>query len=243
MKINWGLIKFVLITSLVVFVFNFSQQRNKARDISGIAIEFEDETRLFITKKTVNKLLIQNIDSVTSIDKDTLVLNKMESILLENPMIKNAEVYVTIDGILSVNITQRKPVARVKNEPDFYLDEDGKTMPLSTEYSARVPIVSGILKNQYTEISELIKKITKDDFLKELVIGLDIVNEDEVVFRVRKNQFKVLIGPPVEIDHKFQKFKAFYKILKRDSLLENYSLINLKYNNQVVATKRETNGA
>ena len=99
------------------------------------------------------------------------------------------------------------------------------------------------VKNQYTEISELIKKITKDDFLKELVIGLDIVNEDEVVFRVRKNQFKVLIGPPVEIDHKFQKFKAFYKIIKRDSLLENYSLINLKYNNQVVATKRETNGA
>ena len=125
MKINWGLIKFVLITSLFIFVFNFSQQRNKARDISGIAIEFEDETRLFITKKTVNKLLIQNIDSVTSIDKDTLVLNKMESILLENPMIKNAEVYITIDGILGVNVTQRKPVARVKNEPDFYLDEDG----------------------------------------------------------------------------------------------------------------------
>jgi cell division protein FtsQ len=106
-----------------------------------------------------------------------------------------------------------------------------------------VPIVSGILKNQYTEISELIKKITKDDFLKELVIGLDIVNENEVVFRVRKNHFKVLFGTPVEIDNKFQKFKAFYKIIKRDSLLENYSLINLKYNNQVVATKRETNGA
>ena len=79
--------------------------------------------------------------------------------------------------------------------------------------------------------------------MKELVIGLDIVNENEVVFRVRKNHFKVLFGTPVEIDNKFQKFKAFYKIIKRDSLLENYSLINLKYNNQVVATKRETNGA
>jgi len=53
----------------------------------------------------------------------------------------------------------------------------------------------------------------------------------------------VLFGPPVEIENKFQKFKAFYKILKRDSLLENYSLINLKFKNQVVATKRETNGA
>ena len=243
MKINWGLIKFVLITSLVVFVFNFSQQRNKARDISGIAIEFEDETRLFITKKIVNKLLIQNIDSVTSIDKDTLVLNKMESILLENPMIKNAEVYITIDGILGVNVTQRKPVARVKNEPDFYLDEDGEKMPLSAEYSARVPIVTGISEHQYAGISVLIKEIENDDFFKELIVGMDIVNENDVVFSVRKNRFKVLFGPPVKIENKFQKFKAFYKILKRDSLLENYSLINLKYNNQVVATKRETNGA
>ncbi len=104
---------------LVVFVFSFSNQRNNARNISEMTIEFEDEDRLFISQKTVNKLLIQNIDSVTSIDKDTLVLNKMESILLENPMIKNAEVYITIDGILGVNVTQRKPVARVKNEPDF----------------------------------------------------------------------------------------------------------------------------
>ena len=243
MKINWGLIKFVLITSLFIFVFNFSQQRNKARDISGIAIEFEDETRLFITKKTVNKLLIQNIDSVTSIDKDTLVLNKMESILLENPMIKNAEVYITIDGILGVNVTQRKPVARVKNEPDFYLDEDGEKMPLSAEYSARVPIVTGISEHQYAGISVLIKEIENDDFFKELIVGMDIVNENDVVFSVRKNRFKVLFGPPVKIENKFQKFKAFYKILKRDSLLENYSLINLKFKNQVVATKRETNGA
>ena len=149
MKINWGVIKFILILGLVVFVFSFSNQRNNARNISEMTIEFEDEDRLFISQKTVNKLLIQNIDSVTSIDKDTLVLNKMESILLENPMIKNAEVYITIDGILGVNVTQRKPVARVKNEPDFYLDEDGEKMPLSAEYSARVPIVTGISEHQY----------------------------------------------------------------------------------------------
>jgi cell division protein FtsQ len=243
MKINWGVIKFILILGLVVFVFSFSNQRNNARNISEMTIEFEDEDRLFISQKTVNKLLIQNIDSVTSIDKDTLVLNKMESILLENPMIKNAEVYITIDGILGVNVTQRKPVARVKNEPDFYLDEDGKKMPLSAEYSARVPIVTGISEHQYAGISVLIKEIENDDFFKELIVGMDIVNENDIVFSVRKNRFKVLFGPPVEIENKFQKFKAFYKILKRDSLLENYSLINLKFKNQVVATKRETNGA
>ena len=158
-------------------------------------------------------------------------------------MIKNAEVYITIDGILGVNVTQRKPVARVKNEPDFYLDEDGEKMPLSAEYSARVPIVSGISEHQYAGISALIKEIENDDFFKELIVGMDIINENDVVFSVRKNRFKVLFGSPVEIENKFQKFKAFYKILKRDSLLENYILINLKFKNQVVATKRETNGA
>ena len=55
MKINWGVIKFILILGLVVIVFSFSNQRNNARSISEMTIEFEDEDRLFISQKTVNK--------------------------------------------------------------------------------------------------------------------------------------------------------------------------------------------
>ena len=243
MKINWGIIKFLVITSLIIFMFGFSKQRNEVRKIAKIDVEFKDENRLFITENTVNKLLIQNIDSVTSIGKETLDLNKMEKRLLENPMIKNADVYVTVDGVLGVNVIQRKPIARVKGNPNFYLDEDGLNMPLSTVHSARVPIITGISENQYAEVTELVKKITNDEFMKEYVVGLDVADGGDVYLRIRKNEFKVLFGKSIDIENKFQKFKAFYKLTKKDSLLDTYNLINLKFKNQVVATKREANGA
>lgn len=242
MKINWGFIKFLTVTSLIVFMFGFSKQRNEVREISKIKIDFKDENRLFITQNTVNKLLIQNKDSATSIGKETLDLNKMESRLLENPMIKGAEVYITVDGVLGAEIEQRNPVARVEGDPSFYLDEDGKEMPLSLVHSARVPIISGISENKYAEVTELVKRIRADDFMKEYVVGLDVDDAGNVILRIRKNDLKVFFGKSIDIENKFQKFKAFYKLTKQDSLLENYSLINLKFKDQVVATKRDTNG-
>jgi cell division protein FtsQ len=187
-------------------------------------------------------LLIQNKDSVTSIGKETLDLNKMEKRLSENPMIKNADIYVTVNGVLGAKVIQRRPIARVEGIPNFYLDEDGKNMPLSAVHSARVPIVTGISENQYIEVTKLVKKITNDEFMKEYVVGLDVTTEGDVFLRIRKNQFKVLFGKSKDIETKFQKFKAFYKLTKNDSLLDTYSLINLKFKNQVVATKKETNG-
>jgi len=223
-------------------MFGFSKQRNEVRKITKIDVEFKDEYRMFITENTVNKLLIQNKDSIPSLGKETLDLNKMEKRLLENPMIKNAEVYITVDGVLGANVIQRRPIARVEGIPNFYLDEDGKKMPLSTVHSARVPIVTGISGNQFAEVAELVKKITNDEFMEKYVIGLDVMPDGDLFLRIRKNEFKVLFGKSKNIETKFQKFKAFYKLTKKDSLLDTYSLINLKFKDQVVATKKETHG-
>jgi len=242
MKINWNIIKMMLVTSLIAFLFSFSIQRNEVRKLTKIEIDFKNDNTLFITQNSVNKLLIQNNDSVTSIGKETLVLNKMEESLLKNPMIKNAEVFVTIDGLLGVNIEQRKPIARILGSPDYYIDEDGTKMPLSAVYSARVPIVTGNLSDDFTGITKLLLKINADDFMKECVIGLQIQADETINLRIRKNDFKIHFGKPIAIEKKFQKFKAFYKLTKQEGLLSNYSLINLEYNNQVVATKGKTNG-
>ncbi len=242
MRINWNIIKFLIVASLIVFLYSFSKQRNELRKLTNIEIEFMDENALFITQNSVNKLLIQNNDSITSIGKEALVLNKLEGGLLKNPMIKNAEVFLTIDGSLGVKVEQRKPIARVLGSPDFYIDDEGTKMPLSIVHSARVPIVTGDLNNDFEGITKLLLKINEDDFMKDCIIGLHIESDETIKLRIRKNDFKVLFGKPVDIDKKFQKFKAFYKLTKQDSLLSNYSLVNLQFYNQVVATKRITNG-
>lgn len=242
MKINWNTIRFLLLATLVVFLFSFTKQRNQLRKLSKIEVEFLDEGSSFITLNTVNKLLIQNNDTVSSIDKETLVLDKMEGRLLDHPMIKNAEVFLTIDGVLGAKIIQRKPLVRVTGSVDYYLDEEGKTMPLSSVHSARVPLMTGTSSSDFAEVIELLKKINEDNFMKKIVVGLHLERDGTINMRLRKNNFEVTFGKPENIENKFRKLKAFYKKTKQDSTLFKYNLVNLQYKNQVVATKKINHG-
>jgi len=238
MRVNWNIIKFVIFIGVMAFLFGFGTQRNAQRNLTDLDIQFVDETPPFITVNTVNKLLIQNKDSVTSIGKDKVVLNEMEHRLLSNPMVRDAQVFVTVEGKLGVRIAQRNPIARVAGSPHYYLDEEGQKMPLSTVHTARVPLVTGTSRTQFSELTPLLLKIREDVLMNKLVIGLHKRADGDVELRLRTYDFKVLFGSTDAIEKKFQNFKAFYQKTKQDNTLEGYSEVNLKFGNQVVATKK-----
>jgi cell division protein FtsQ len=210
--------------------------------LTKIDVEFIDENSPFITLDAVNKLLIQSYDSLTSIDKETLVLNKMEARLLENPMIKNAEVYLTIDGVVGARIEQRKPIARVTGLQNFYIDDEGKKMPLSKVHSARVPLVTGQNNTDNKDFSELLLKINMDEYMRKNIIGLNVAEDGTVSMNLRRKDFLVEFGKPTRIEKKFQKLKAFNKRINQDSLQFMYSSVNLRYKDQVIATKKNNHG-
>ncbi|MCR9183243.1 MAG: cell division protein FtsQ/DivIB [Flavobacteriaceae bacterium] len=238
MKINWDYIKFGLLTLFVGFLFAFSSQRNAQRFLVSKEVIFLEDDNHFISYPTVNKLLIQNNEEVTSIAKEILDLNEMEGRLNNNPMISKAEVFVTVDGVLGAKIIQRKPIARVAASTPFYIDEDGMEMPLSDEYAARVPIITGKTITNYISLKSLLLKLKEDNFLKNHIVGIHIEQDDELIFYLRVYDFKVEFGKPVNIDKKFQNFKAFYQKTLKDSTITDYSLVNLKLDNQVVGTKK-----
>lgn len=230
--------KFLLLLGLMAFLFSFSNKRNNTRKIKDIDVEFVDENSPFITYNTVNKLLIQNYDKVANVGKETLVLKEMEQRLLENRMIRDAQVYVSVDGVLGAKIEQRKPIGRVSASPDYYLDADGLKMPLSDVYAARVPIISGTSKNNFAEVAPFLLKLNEDDFMKTIVVGIHQKTDGNLELELRKLDLKVLFGRPEHIENKFQNFKAFFKKTKQDSTLYTYNKVNLKYDNQVIATKK-----
>lgn len=238
MKRSLEIIKFIVLLGIMAFLFSFAKKRNDARKITKVDVVFVDENSPFITYNTVNKLLIQSQAKVTSIGKETLVLKKMEQRLQENPMVRDAQVYISVDGTLGAKIEQRKPIGRVSASPDYYLDADGKKMPLSDVYSARVPIITGASKNNFNEVTSLLLKIGEDDFMKRSVVGVNRKVDGDIELELRKVNFKVLFGKPEDIEKKFQNFKAFYKKTKQDSTLYGYERINLKFESQVIATKK-----
>lgn len=231
---------FVLLLGGIVFLFGFSNKRNDRRNLSKIEVKFLDANSPFITHEAVNKLLIQNVDSLTELSKEDLDLRSMEKRLEENPMIRKAEVFVTVDGALGAWIEQRDPIGRMQTSSGeaVYIDSDGMQMPLSSVYSARVPIVSGVSEEDLEIITPLLLKIREDEFMRRMVVGLSQQQNGDIQLDLRNTNLKANFGKPINIDKKFQNFRAFYNKTTQDSTIYGYSKINLKFESQVIATKK-----
>lgn len=230
---------FLVLVGCLGFLYSFTSIRNQQKKVSEIIVEFEDGDNNFLTHAMVNKLLIQNNETVQNQAKSVIDLYNLENNVSMNPYVEKAAVFLTVQGVLKSVIKQRTPVARVVNKKDsYYIDKQGIKVPLSDNYSARVLLVSGV-KNEddVSEILPLIDIILKDDFLRKEVVGIEKSDVNEYQFSVRSGNYKIDFGNLTEVDVKFKKLKAFYNKTFEDETIQIYKTINVKYHNQVVCTK------
>ena len=238
MQVNWNYIKLIALLGLVVTLFAFSSTKNARRKVSDPVIHFKGDDNLFITQETVSKLLIQNQQGVKKMPKETLDLNQLETALNSNPMIKSAQVYITVNGELKADIEQKKPIARVSTNASYYIDDQGTYMPLSSNHSARVPLVTGqVDKNDLKTVFIMANKIDHDEFLKKNVIEIHQDENKTIYLKLRQCSFMVQLGSINHLDKKINNLKAFYKKSLKENTLNNYSKVNLQFDNQVVCTK------
>ena len=238
MQINWNYIKILSLLMVISGLYGFADYRSKQRKIDGISIKFLGDNDLYMTEELVNKLLIQNYGSVKNRTKEQVVLNTIEEIIISNPMVKNAQVYLSIEGELISKIVQRKPIGRVEGVSKFYLDDTGKRMPFSKLHSARVPIITGKITGKSLEDAYVILDfLNEDDFLRKNVIAIHIKEEGEYQLKFRMENFVVNLGGVENLDEKFKNFMAFYMKATKDKTLEKYAVVSLEFENQVVCTK------
>jgi len=239
MRINWNLIKGVLLLGLVVFLYTFSSFTNNNRSVTKVAVQFTGKENVYITTEMVNKLLIQNQEQLYNLPKDNLDLKEMEFLLESDDMIKSAQVYLTVNGEVRTKIEQKQPIARVYSKTTFYIDEDGLWMPLSPQHSARVPLVTGDVEKEDLEVVyTMALKVYSDSFLKTYVTEIHQGENKEISLKMRLLDFKVLVGSLENIDEKMKNLKAFYQKAKKDKMLDIYKSVNLQFDNQVVCTKK-----
>ena len=112
-------------------------------------------------------------------------------------------------------------------------------MPLSSNYSARVLLISGdISEADNDQIHLLVSKILSDEFLKKQIIGIEKMPDNEFVLVTRIGDQKIELGKIENLESKFKNLKSFFIKTMKDRTIDNYTSINLEYNNQVVCTKK-----
>ena len=220
---------FIVFISLIFL----SKKRNTKNKNLKVKVNFRYDNGKFLDSQMVNKLLIQREDTTFFIKEDMLDLKEVEDLLKSNPMIATADIFRTPQGILSINLQERKPIVRViNNQEEFYLDNIGHRVPLSKKYSARVPIFYGKVDNNLIDLVKFIKLIKKDSFAKSEVIDLKSLNNNYVL-GLRSFPFKIIWGKNSKYKKKIKKLKYLYYYLEKKDFLK-IEKVNLSFDKQIV---------
>jgi cell division protein FtsQ len=198
------------------------------------------EKNLFLKPETVNKLLIEKNREVKTISKVKLDLNQLEKNLNSYKLIEKSQVSVSIDGVLKAVVQQKVPLVRFFTQKgSYYIDYKGNKMPLSENFTARVPLVTGAFQVKNNEkLIELFRLIYNDNFLKKNIIGIQLMSNGSIKMINRNYDYQINFGETKRMNAKFNNYKVFYQKAAADSLLNNYKTIDLRFSKQVVCTKK-----
>jgi len=231
------IISFVAVGALM----SFAGVRHNNKSITGLNISIVDsDTLKFINQDDITKLVRKSYDSLEYRSKKSVDIALLEKKIEKLSSVENAEVYVDIDNKLSISVDQRNPVARIMSS-DFncYIDENGKIMPLSNQYTANVILIYGaVSKNNLKEIYSLVNYIRNDKILNNLLVSMNVDKNNEYSFRTKKGNQIIEFGKAENVEEKFDKLLIYYRKTVADFGWERYKKINLKFTNQVVCTKR-----
>lgn len=183
---------------------------------------------------------------------DKLNLTEIEQLIEKNKYVKDAQVYIDARNSMHIKVIQRNPVLRVlsANEPSFFLDEDGTKIPYQKEAVMRLPVLTGnlpiyksdLIKKSgsiYESVFELIQALQKDNFMKAFTEQVFFSEQNELCIMPKIGDQVIILGDGENINKKFKKLEIFYKKAMPKEGWNSYKSINLKYKNQVVATKKE----
>ncbi len=239
-KIKWSDVRIVLMLAALLFLYSFSNKRSENRNLKKLEIVFKGEETHFVTSGDIENIVNNNLTNISYVNRTLLDLNKLEQNVLKNRLIKSAEVYLTIDGVLTVEVVQKKAIGRVVNEnTSYYLDEDGNKMPLSSNYTERVVLIEGNIKEHNQQnLKQMLEIINNDEFLKKEITGISIQPKETIYLKTRLNQVEILFGQFSQMERKLMNYKVFVQYAMKENIeLNSYKKINLKFTQQVVCSK------
>jgi len=239
MKKVLQILKWGMLLSLMVVVLSFTNQKQNKQMVFLNQINIEVSEDEFMTEQIALKYIEQHNFSFDSVALSNFYLNELEVAFLQHPAVKNAQVYSNQEGVININLQQRKAVVRIKTDnTDYYLDEQGMKMPLSSEYTPRVLVVTGeVNESNHSSIFSFVERINKDKFWKSQITQLHF-NNNEVIIIPRVGSQKIHFGTLTDVNKKLGNLYQFYKQAMPVKGWQTYSEISLAYNNQIVCTKK-----
>lgn len=226
----------------IVFVTFFFRERRQDYVCHDLEIVVKDSLdKHFVTEEDVVYQLRKA--GLNPIDRPMNDVNtdRIESELLKNEMIASVEAYKTPSGIIKLEVYQKMPILRVISiRGNYYVDNEGSTMPVSRRYVADVPVASGSVEKELavTDLYKFALFLQKNEFWNNQIEQIYVHSDNEIELIPRVGKLRIVLGTFHNFEEKLNNLQLFYEQAIPKVGWEKYSIINLKYKNQIVCTKK-----
>jgi cell division protein FtsQ len=240
-------------------IMGFVSRSNSEILCGEIVISISDTAEVqFVSAEAVRKIIDGSGIRTQGHPVEGISTRDLEFGIERDPYVKNAEVYINVEGKLLVDIEQRRPLIRVM--PDgrkgFYIDRDQMILPLSPGYSPMVLLLTGHVKIPETkdaqgnrmadagngeELRNLIgfaKLVTEHPFWSNQIVQLYRSPNGDYELIPRVGAHQVQFGSLDDYETKLENLKLLYDQGLKKYGWNSYDKINLKYSTQIICTKR-----
>lgn len=205
----------------------------------GLDIKLLDASSArFISEHEIAKILDSKGLNPVGTKYKKISTEAIERELLRNELIRTTECYKTISGKVVVEVTQRTPKFLIVGNQSYYVDSDRKLMPVSLNYAAYVPVVSGmVLRRMATrEIFDFVTYLEKDTFWNAQIEQIHVRDDLKVELVPRVGDAVILMGTFDNFEKKLRNLRELYTQGFNVVGWNRYDKIDLQYDGQVVCT-------
>jgi cell division protein FtsQ len=249
-----------LFSIFIIAVFGlmgFIYIENARQNIEDVKVRIvRDNAEGFLTKEEILGM-VEQFDSLTSKTVKEVRIKEIENKIALSPFVEQADVFINVDKNLVINVDEKRPFLRVFNRygMSFYLDQDGKPFPLNDNYASLVPVASGYINLEMDErhgipveegseeiLSSLYKlnlAIGSSDFLRAQVNQIYLNSKGEYDLIPEVGNHVVQLGTLENLEDKLNRLELWYRKSFTMQGGDKYSTISLKYQGQVVCTKKK----
>ena len=229
----------------------FTEVRHGQKHVRAVVIRLDQvDGHQFLTRRDVMGYLTnEGADPISGKDYKEVDFRRLEKRLQQHGLVKKCQVSRDLTGNLIVVIEQPRPLARLMTSGDGarvvsgqYVSEEGRFFPISMNYSARVPILTGdyfrqnrsLVSERNQPLLDLLKRIHDDPFWRAQITELSVDKQGEVTMWPQMGNHRIEFGPPTELDEKFKKLKLVYTDVLPAKGWDRYSRVSVQYRNQLV---------
>ena len=217
--------------------------------ITGVEAEvlLLDKGNNLILPEDIVRTVVKKFGPLDKLPIDLVDMRSIEEFLLTSPYVKEASVFLGASGKLILSIRQRMPIMRIVDNSGthWYVDADTVRMPVSRNFTARVPLVNGyfpVTKDVKTWPVESLFKVAlmldENEFMGSLIDQMFMETKDKIWLVPRMGPAKIVITTTGDLEDQAERIQKFYKEALPSMGWDTYEYIDSRFAGQIVAKKR-----